>query len=125
MPWIDLSTSSTVSVNTRKWTNMVSKAKADEVEPGPEEWGYELVGDADKPTTNSLPPTEGSRPFAPASRPAHLHEVTCDPPRCPLSPANVAMLNAHLAHHFDLSSRDMLMRRRLWSAALDYCQRFF
>ena len=51
MPWIDLSTSSTVSVNTRKWTNMVSKAKADEVEPGPEEWGYELVGDADKPTT--------------------------------------------------------------------------
>ena len=74
---------------------------------------------------NSLPPTEGSRPFAPASRPAHLHEVTCDPPRCPLSPANVAMLNAHLAHHFDLSSRDMLMRRRLWSAALDYCQRFF
>ncbi|RPD52483.1 hypothetical protein L227DRAFT_514753 [Lentinus tigrinus ALCF2SS1-6] len=66
-----------------------------------------------------------SQPFTPASRPEHLHEVTCDPPRCPLTPAQVSALNAHLAHHFDLNARDMLLRRRMWSAALDYCQRFF
>ncbi|TFK82283.1 hypothetical protein K466DRAFT_500592 [Polyporus arcularius HHB13444] len=68
---------------------------------------------------------ERSHPFAASSRPEELHEVTCDPPRCPLTPPQVALLNAHLAHHFDLRSRDMLMRRRLWSAALLYCRRYF
>ncbi|RPD53303.1 hypothetical protein L227DRAFT_485913, partial [Lentinus tigrinus ALCF2SS1-6] len=62
-----------------------------------------------------------TQPFAPASRPEHLHEVTCDPPRCPLTPAQVATLNTHLAHHFDVRSRDMLLRCRLWTAALQYC----
>ncbi|TFK78837.1 hypothetical protein K466DRAFT_506642, partial [Polyporus arcularius HHB13444] len=74
---------------------------------------------------NPLPENEPSHPFTSASRPDQLHEVTCDPPRCPLSPAQVANLNAHLAHHFDLESRDMLMRRRLWTAALNYCRQYF
>ncbi|RDX47058.1 hypothetical protein OH76DRAFT_1355006 [Lentinus brumalis] len=75
--------------------------------------------------SNLAPAAERSRPFAPASQPEHLNQVTCDPPRCPLTPAEVGNLNAHLAHHFDLGCRDMLMRRRLWTAALQYCGRYF
>ena len=74
---------------------------------------------------NSSAPHQRTGRFAPASRPEHLNEVTCDPPRCPLTPVQVGMLNAHLAHHFDLRSRDMVLRRRLWSAALEYSERYF
>ncbi|KAI0708301.1 hypothetical protein C8Q76DRAFT_627613 [Earliella scabrosa] len=67
---------------------------------------------------NPLPPPP--RPFS-STEPPQLSDVTCDPPRCPLSAAQVAGLNAHLARRFDLTDRDMLVRRNLWSAALEYC----
>ncbi len=60
-----------------------------------------------------------------AGVPCRLSEVTCDPPRCPLSLDVVAMLNLHLSHHFDLSSRDMLVRRELWRSALAFCRPWF
>ena len=62
-------------------------------------------------------------PFTATSQPSHLSHVPCEPPHCPLPPAQVAMLDQHLAAHFDLSSRDMLVRRNLWSSALEYCSR--
>ena len=63
--------------------------------------------------------------FAPAEGPNHLSQVTCDPPLCPLHVDQVAMLNAHLTYHFDLTTRDMLVRKSIWEAALDYCTRMF
>ncbi|KAI0710333.1 hypothetical protein C8T65DRAFT_708324 [Cerioporus squamosus] len=57
--------------------------------------------------------------------PSRLSEVTCDPPRCPLAIDVVAMLNQHLSYHFDLSSRDMVLRRELWRSALAFCTPWF
>lgn len=62
---------------------------------------------------------------APASAPTHLSEVTCDPPRCPLPFEVVAMLNRHLSYHFDLSTRNMVIRRELWRSALTFCRPWF
>ncbi|KAI0703137.1 hypothetical protein C8Q76DRAFT_632115 [Earliella scabrosa] len=66
-----------------------------------------------------------SNPFTPTTTPARLSEVTCDPPTCPLAPHLVARLNAHLAAHFDLATRDMLVRRQIWVGALAYCVSLF
>lgn len=59
-------------------------------------------------------------PLAYTPRPAQLSHVPCEPPDCPLQHAQVAMLDIHLSTHFDLSSRDMLVRRAVWAAALQY-----
>ncbi|KAI0688818.1 hypothetical protein C8Q76DRAFT_772032 [Earliella scabrosa] len=69
--------------------------------------------------------TSASLPFATtvATAPAQLSEVTCDPPRCPLTPEEVALLNTHLSRHFDLACRDMMVRRQLWVSALTFCSR--
>nr|VWO99246.1 N/A [Ganoderma boninense] len=73
---------------------------------------------------NPGPTTDGvNNPFIPVSTPDTLSQVTCDPPLCPLSPEKVAMLNAHLAYHFNLQTQDMLVRRQIWNVALDYCSR--
>ncbi|TFK87728.1 hypothetical protein K466DRAFT_469880, partial [Polyporus arcularius HHB13444] len=53
--------------------------------------------------------------------PTRLSDVTCDPPRCPISVEAVTILNQHLSYHFDLSSRDMVLRRQLWRSALAIC----
>ncbi len=57
--------------------------------------------------------------------PTRLSEVTCDPPACPLPLHVVALLNQHLSYHFDLTSRDMLVRRELWRSALAFCRPWF
>ncbi|RDX44747.1 hypothetical protein OH76DRAFT_1359219 [Lentinus brumalis] len=57
--------------------------------------------------------------------PQRLSEVTCDPPRCPISVDVVAMLNQHLSYHFDLDCRDMVVRRALWRSALNFCTPHF
>ena len=62
-------------------------------------------------------------PFASTSRPEHLAHVPCDPPNCPLSHEQVALLDTHLHVHFAPRSRDMLVRRLLWTSALQYCTR--
>ncbi|TFK79763.1 hypothetical protein K466DRAFT_505048 [Polyporus arcularius HHB13444] len=67
----------------------------------------------------------GGAPPANTTVPSHLSEVTCDPPRCPLHVDVVSMLNQHLSHHFDLASRDMVLRRQLWRSALAFCTPWF
>ena len=62
-------------------------------------------------------------PFTATSQPSRLSHVPCEPPHCILAPQQVAMLDVHLSAHFDLTSRDMLVRRLLWSSALEYCRR--
>ncbi|RDX40789.1 hypothetical protein OH76DRAFT_1365659 [Lentinus brumalis] len=61
----------------------------------------------------------------PQDVPFRLSEVTCDPPRCTLSVDEVTFLNRHLSHHFDLTSRDMVVRRELWRSALAICNQWF
>ncbi|TFK77632.1 hypothetical protein K466DRAFT_607923 [Polyporus arcularius HHB13444] len=43
-------------------------------------------------------------PLPSIGQPAQLSHVPCEPPACPLLPAHVLMLDAHLAAHFDLTS---------------------
>ncbi|KAI0706377.1 hypothetical protein C8Q76DRAFT_770901 [Earliella scabrosa] len=76
----------------------------------------------------NLSPSNSSstpNPFATTSTPQRLSEVTCDPPRCPLTAQQVSLLNAHMALHFDLTTRDMLVRRQMWVAALEFCLQLF
>ncbi|RDX52117.1 hypothetical protein OH76DRAFT_1345566 [Lentinus brumalis] len=68
---------------------------------------------------------EAAPASVPASAPTRLSEVTCDPPRCPLPYDVVAMLNQHLSYHFDLSTRNMGIRRELWRSALAFCRPWF
>ncbi|RPD59564.1 hypothetical protein L227DRAFT_503282 [Lentinus tigrinus ALCF2SS1-6] len=69
------------------------------------------------------PGEHADAPLLPSARqPAHLSHVPCEPPGCPLSHEQVTWLNAHLVAHFDLGSRDMLVRRHLWTSALEYCR---
>ncbi|KAJ3001057.1 hypothetical protein NUW54_g6678 [Trametes sanguinea] len=65
--------------------------------------------------------TEVDQGFGVTLGPAELSEVTCDPPRCPLTAREVILLDTHLAHHFDCSMRGMEGRRILWLAALEFC----
>ncbi|RDX56683.1 hypothetical protein OH76DRAFT_1510371 [Lentinus brumalis] len=66
-----------------------------------------------------------SEPTASTTVPSRLSHVPCDEPDCPLSPEQIRMLDAYLAHHFDLSTRDMMVRRHIWMAALDFYTRLF
>ncbi|KAJ7576442.1 hypothetical protein C8J56DRAFT_1007489 [Mycena floridula] len=58
-------------------------------------------------------------PFA--HGPAQSH-VECEPPTCPLTPAEVALLDLALVHRIhDLASRDMQIQRLVWSEAFTIC----
>lgn len=63
----------------------------------------------------------GDHPFAPRSAPPRLSEVTCDEPGCPFTPEQVRVLDARLRARVDLASRDMAVRRMVWSTALQLC----
>ncbi|KAJ7573350.1 hypothetical protein C8J56DRAFT_804889 [Mycena floridula] len=59
-------------------------------------------------------------PFA--HGPATQSHVECEPPTCPLTPAEVALLDLALVHRIhDLASRDMRIRRLVWSEAFTIC----
>ncbi len=62
-------------------------------------------------------------PFSATSRPSHMSHIPVDGPNCVLRAEQVRMLDTHLHAHFDLHSRDMLVRRNMWCSALDYCKR--
>ncbi|CDO75561.1 hypothetical protein BN946_scf184858.g1 [Trametes cinnabarina] len=61
-------------------------------------------------------------PFGPSSGPEHLTEVICNPPGSPLSAAQLARLDSHLAYHCDLATGDMQVRKLIWIAALQFCR---
>ncbi|KAJ7936292.1 hypothetical protein B0H13DRAFT_2226809 [Mycena leptocephala] len=58
-------------------------------------------------------------PFAPASTPANLSEVLCEPHGCPFTPAQLQLLDEHLNSSVDLFSRNMNIRRLVWVRALE------
>lgn len=64
-------------------------------------------------------------PFQSTATPSALSDVPVDPPRCPFSDVQIASLNSYLMTHFDLSSRNMLIRRSIWISALAHCSSLF
>ena len=76
------------------------------------------------------PMDPSTAPSATAYRPERLSQIVCEPPNCPLTSQQLSTLHDHLlhAHHsrqVDLRSRDMLVRRQLWSVALAFCGPLF
>ena len=71
---------------------------------------------------DSMPPTlNGLHPFAPFSAPNQFSTVVCDDPDCPLTVEQCLALDSYLSTHFDLTLRDMGVRRYIWVAALEFC----
>ncbi|OSD04898.1 hypothetical protein PYCCODRAFT_1443684 [Trametes coccinea BRFM310] len=64
-------------------------------------------------------------PFGQAVGPDRLAEVVCDPPGSPLTVAQAALLDTHLAHHCDLTTRNMQVRKLIWTVALHFCRQLF
>ena len=60
-------------------------------------------------------------PFAPFQTPERLSQVDVEPPNCPLSDMQLRQLDAYLESHFDVNSREMLVRRSIWTAAIEMC----
>ncbi|KAJ7067579.1 hypothetical protein C8F01DRAFT_1218386 [Mycena amicta] len=58
-------------------------------------------------------------PFAAAN--IRFSHVACDPPTGPLTSAQVAALDAHLAATVDLQSRSMQARELVWDEAFAFC----
>ncbi|KAI9063915.1 hypothetical protein FKP32DRAFT_1611540 [Trametes sanguinea] len=79
---------------------------------------------AHNPST-TIPGQGSDSPFGPASGPDHLTEVICNPPGCPLTSAQLARLDSHLAYHCDLATSDMQVRKLIWMAALQFCRQLF
>lgn len=66
-------------------------------------------------------PQEAVAPNAFSVKPAHLSDVPCEPPNCPLTPEQVEYLNSTLQTRVSLVSRSMDVRRTVWRTALSIC----
>ncbi|KAF8328647.1 hypothetical protein F5887DRAFT_897455 [Amanita rubescens] len=61
-------------------------------------------------------------PFQIDNRPGELHDVTCDPPGCPLSAEEKEQLDGTVAHEFGTNLfRGMPERILIWNRALELC----
>lgn len=62
-------------------------------------------------------------PFLPptSTAPSTFSNVPCDPPNCPLLPAEIQELNFRLAAAVDVQSRNMSLRRLVWTTAFGLC----
>ncbi|KAJ7724791.1 hypothetical protein B0H16DRAFT_1333285 [Mycena metata] len=56
--------------------------------------------------------------------PAQLSDVPCEPPNCPFTPEQVALLDQTLRERVDLTSRNMVIRRLVWQGAFNICNFF-
>ncbi|KIL54099.1 hypothetical protein M378DRAFT_57620, partial [Amanita muscaria Koide BX008] len=54
--------------------------------------------------------------------PDRFNEVRCEPPNCPLGPAEMQRLDATLAQEFDMDTKSMEIRRIIWDRALQLCR---
>jgi hypothetical protein len=57
--------------------------------------------------------------------PDRFNEVRCEPPNCPLGPAEMQRLDATLAQEFDMATKSMEIRRIIWDRALGLCRALF
>jgi len=64
---------------------------------------------------------DDSNPFSVG--PSSLSDVPCHPPDCPLTPAELVLLDAGVSNQsgFSLASRSMDIRRRVWAVGLASC----
>jgi hypothetical protein len=58
---------------------------------------------------------ENENPFR--APPAQLSDVPCEPPNCPFTPEQVALLDETLRGRVDVTSRNMGIRRLVWQEA--------
>ncbi|KAK7041377.1 hypothetical protein R3P38DRAFT_2512211 [Favolaschia claudopus] len=66
---------------------------------------------------------EDENPFHAA--PPQLSDVPCEPPNCPFTMEQVALLDRLLAERVDVTSRNMVMRRMVWCEAFNICTQFY
>jgi hypothetical protein len=57
--------------------------------------------------------------------PDRFSEVRCEPPGCPLAPAEVEHLDATLNLEFDMSTKNLEIRKMIWDRALLLCHLLF
>lgn len=57
--------------------------------------------------------------------PEHRPNVVCEPPNCPLTPAQLDVFDERLRASVDLTSRDMEVRKLVWRQALLICSEMF
>ncbi|KAF7300815.1 hypothetical protein MKEN_01307200 [Mycena kentingensis (nom. inval.)] len=72
---------------------------------------------------NNLDDSEEHNPFT--FTPEKLSHAPCDPPDCPVTPEELAHLDAELAASVDLSSRSMAARKMAWCEAFRICSEMF
>ncbi|KAJ6553003.1 hypothetical protein B0H19DRAFT_949550 [Mycena capillaripes] len=65
---------------------------------------------------------ENENPFR--APPAQLSDVPCEPPTCPFTPEEVALLDETLRGRVDVTSRNMGIRRLVWQEAFHICSFF-
>ncbi|EIM83911.1 uncharacterized protein STEHIDRAFT_62067 [Stereum hirsutum FP-91666 SS1] len=70
---------------------------------------------------------ESENPFASAGSPDRLSDVPCEPPNCPFTPQEVAILDRELYAEFgtSLASRDMIVRKAVWIHAVMSCETMY
>ncbi|KAJ7636691.1 hypothetical protein FB45DRAFT_1056001 [Roridomyces roridus] len=69
------------------------------------------------------PNARDQHPFDAFSTPDAMSEVVVEPPNCPFTAEQVALLDLQLAQLVDTGSRDMAVRKVVWKEALAICQR--
>ncbi|KAJ7894236.1 hypothetical protein B0H14DRAFT_2334518 [Mycena olivaceomarginata] len=67
----------------------------------------------------------GENPFDGEALPAHMSQVTVEPPNSPFSPEQCARLDTELALVINPSSRDMAVRKQVWKEALRICTELY
>ncbi|KAJ7719400.1 hypothetical protein B0H16DRAFT_1336729 [Mycena metata] len=65
---------------------------------------------------------ENENPFH--ALPAQVSDVPCEPPNCPFTPDQVALLDSTLRKRVDMTSRNMLIWCLVWQEAFNICSFF-
>lgn len=59
------------------------------------------------------------------THPSTLSDVPCEPPNCPFTPQQLQLLDSTLADRVDMRSRSIVVRRAIWSHALNICREIY
>lgn len=99
---------------------------SDEVVDNPNDYGIDWAVHEDEAVMSHLleenaEEWEEENPFAAATNPARMAHIEVLPPNCPFSREELDDLDAHLADHINMQSRDMSVRLLVWECALNFC----
>lgn len=109
--------------------HMVRAAPVDEEVEDPDSYGvdWEVHDDEDvmrhilENNPHDTHDAADTHPFATSATPYQLSDVPCVPPNCPLTPAQVQLLDGELAGSNNLLLRSESAHRLLWIRALSLC----